>query len=46
MEDKLLLTVMQKNARIKMTDLAAVLDEPKDKVIREGKSYLRISYSH
>ena len=33
MEDKLLLTVMQKNARIKMTDLAAVLDEPKDKVI-------------
>ena len=33
MEDKLLLTVMQKNARIKVTDLAVVLDEPKDKVI-------------
>ena len=33
MEDKLLLSIMQKNARIKMRDLAAVLDEPKDQVI-------------
>lgn len=33
MEDKLLLSVMQKNARIKMRDLAAVLDEPKENVI-------------
>ena len=33
MEDKLLLSIMQKNARIKMRDLAAVLDEPKENVI-------------
>lgn len=33
MEDQLLLGIMQKNARIKMRDLAAVLDEPKDQVI-------------
>ena len=33
MDDKLLLAVMQKNARIKMRDLAAVLDESKEDVI-------------
>ena len=33
MEDKLLLSIMQKNARIKMRDLAAVLDEPRENVI-------------
>ena len=33
MDDKLLLAVMQKNARIKMRDLAAVLDESKENVI-------------
>lgn len=33
MDDKLLLAVMQKNARIKMRDLAAVLDESKEAVI-------------
>lgn len=33
MKDKLLLSIMQKNARIKMRDLAAVLDEPRENVI-------------
>ena len=33
MDDKLLLAFMQKNARIKMRDLAAVLDESKEDVI-------------
>ena len=35
MDDKLLLAVMQKNARIKLTDLAATLDESKEDVIDE-----------
>ncbi|MCD7950008.1 MAG: Lrp/AsnC family transcriptional regulator [Erysipelotrichaceae bacterium] len=33
MEDKLLLNLLQKNARMKITDLAAALDESKDHVI-------------
>ena len=33
MEDKLLLNLLQKNARMKITDLAAALDESKDDVI-------------
>ena len=33
MEDKLLLSLLQKNARMKITDLAAALDESKDNVI-------------
>ena len=33
MEDKLLLNLLQKNARLKITDLAAALDESKDNVI-------------
>lgn len=33
MEDKLLLSLLQKNARMKITDLAAALEETKDNVI-------------
>ena len=33
MNDKLLLTLLQKNARTKITDLAAALDETKDNII-------------
>ena len=33
MEDKLLLSLLQKNARMKITDLAAALEESKDNVI-------------
>lgn len=33
MEDRLLLSLLQKNARMKITDLAAALDETKDNVI-------------
>lgn len=34
MEDKLLLKLLQKNARMKITDLAAALDESKDDIIQ------------
>lgn len=33
MDEKLLLTLLQKNARIKITDLAAALDETKENII-------------
>ncbi len=33
MEDKLLLALLQKNARMKITDLAAALDDSKDNII-------------
>ena len=33
MEDKLLLSLLQRNARMKITDLAAALDETEDDVI-------------
>ena len=33
MDDKLLLTLLQKNARMKITDLAAALEESKDNII-------------
>ena len=35
MEDKLLLSLLQRNARMKITDLAAALDETEDDVIEK-----------
>lgn len=35
MEEKLMLSLLQKNARMKITDLAAALDESKDNVIQK-----------
>ena len=51
MDEKLMLSLLQKNARMKITDLAAALDESKDDVIeklteiRKEKSYLWLSYN-
>ena len=49
MEDKLLLKLLQKNARMKITDLAAALDESKDdiiqRLIRTRESHLWLSYN-
>ena len=35
MDEKLMLSLLQKNARMKITDLAAALDESKDDVIEK-----------
>ena len=39
MDEKLMLSLLQKNARMKITDLAAALDESKDDVIPVFRDY-------